>query len=529
MPIWRGIETQRVSSRRFAGLVPDCVGKRSRPGVVLVKRSCVMLLVVGLVAGLFAAVASAALAADAPTSVIVSNGKIAFTGDGPYPLKYDVWVMDPDGSNPTRLQTQDRLEKWPSWSPDGTQIAHEASIPMALMYGWLGVMDETGNALQEIWGGEGIRSRPAWSPDGGSIVISWGYGDSNRVIKIPLDGTLETTLVDHDSRVGSWSPDGSRIALSSKAFGLSTWQIVLIDPDGTNPSILTPGGVGGLVGSYAPAWSPDGTRIAFGGVGLATVEDIWIMNADGSSKSVLAANGRNPEWSPDGTMILFERDGAPYVVPAGGGAATVLPNWTLPAGLTSAGQFDWQPVFETIPPTDTFVDDDSSVFEADIEWMAAEGITKGCNPPANDWFCPDAVVTRGQMAAFLVRALGLTERLNDPFVDDDGSIFEADIERLAAAGITKGCSPPVNDRFCPDGKVTREQMAAFLVRALGYTDDGGGNLFIDDDDSIFEADIDRLGTVGVTRGCNPPTNDRFCPTGNVTRGQMAAFLHRALG
>ena len=176
-----------------------------------------------------------------------------------------------------------------------------------------------------------------------------------------------------------------------------------------------------------------------------------------------------------------------------------------------------------------FSDDDASVFESDIEWMAVEGITKGCNPPTNDHFCPDGVVTRGQMAAFLVRALGLTDRLDDPFADDDASIFEADVERLVAAGITKGCNPPTNDRFCPDGKVTRGQMAAFLVRALAYSDDGGGDLFVDDDESIFEADIDRLGTAGVTKGCNPPANDRFCPDGYVTRGQMAAFLHRALG
>jgi hypothetical protein len=71
-------------------------------------------------------------------------------------------------------------------------------------------------------------------------------------------------------------------------------------------------------------------------------------------------------------------------------------------------------------------------------------------------------------------------------------------------------------------------MAAFLVRALGYTDDGGGDLFVDDDDSSFEGDIDRLGTAGVTRGCNPPANTRFCPDDFVTRGQMAAFLFRVL-
>ncbi len=186
-------------------------------------------------------------------------------------------------------------------------------------------------------------------------------------------------------------------------------------------------------------------------------------------------------------------------------------------------------VCDTGEPTDWFIDDNDSVFESDINWMAEEGITRGCNPPVNDRYCPDANVTREQMAAFLVRSLGLTERLDNPFTDDDGSIFEADIERLAAAGITRGCNPPANTRFCPDANVTREQMAAFLVRALGYTDNGGGDLFIDDDGSIFEDNIDRLGTAGVTRGCNPPVNDRFCPGANVTRGQMAAFLHRALG
>ncbi len=116
----------------------------------------------------------------------------------------------------------------------------------------------------------------------------------------------------------------------------------------------------------------------------------------------------------------------------------------------------------------------------------------------------------------------------DPFTDDDDSVFEADIEWLAAAGITRGCNPPVNDMFCPDQAVTRGQMAAFLVRAMGYTDDGGGDLFGDDDGSVFESDIDKLGTAGITRGCNPPVNDMFCPDQAVTRGQMAAFLHRAL-
>jgi hypothetical protein len=95
------------------------------------------------------------------------------------------------------------------------------------------------------------------------------------------------------------------------------------------------------------------------------------------------------------------------------------------------------------------------------------------------------------------------------FVDDNRMAEEGYIEAIAAIGVTRGCNPPANDRFCPGGTVTREQMAAFLVRALGYTDNGGGDLFVDDDNSIFEADIDRLGTAGVTKGCNPPVNDRY--------------------
>jgi hypothetical protein len=67
-----------------------------------------------------------------------------------------------------------------------------------------------------------------------------------------------------------------------------------------------------------------------------------------------------------------------------------------------------------------------------------------------------------------------------------------------------------------------------LTRALGYTDPGAGDWFVDDDGTIYEDAIDRLRFAEVTLGCNPPTNDRYCPSENVTRGQMAAFLRRAL-
>ncbi|HKX74852.1 MAG TPA: N-acetylmuramoyl-L-alanine amidase [Acidimicrobiia bacterium] len=181
-----------------------------------------------------------------------------------------------------------------------------------------------------------------------------------------------------------------------------------------------------------------------------------------------------------------------------------------------------------LPPGGTFVDDDGSVHEGNIEAIAAVDVTRGCNPPENDRFCPGDPVGRGQMTAFLDRALGLAPATVDPFTDDQGHLFEDSINRLAMAGITKGCNPPANDQFCPDRPMTRGEMAAMLARAFAYPSDDADR-FVDDDGHIFEPAIEAIAAAGVTLGCNPPVNDRFCPDALVTRGEMASFLVRALG
>jgi len=76
-------------------------------------------------------------------------------------------------------------------------------------------------------------------------------------------------------------------------------------------------------------------------------------------------------------------------------------------------------------------------------------------------YCPDRVVRRDEMAAFLARSLGLTPSATDGFADDDGSVFEGQIGAIADAGITVGCADGL---FCPDRPVLREEMAAFLAR-----------------------------------------------------------------
>ncbi len=166
----------------------------------------------------------------------------------------------------------------------------------------------------------------------------------------------------------------------------------------------------------------------------------------------------------------------------------------------------------------TFSDDDGNIHEANIEFIAALGITTGCGPSL---YCPSASVTRGQMAAFLKRALDLPATATDYFTDDDGTTFEDDINRLAASGITVGCTATT---FCPTATVTRGQMAAFLKRGfkLGATPT---DYFTDDDGTTFEDDINRLAASGITVGCTATT---FCPTAKIRRDQMASFLARAL-
>jgi hypothetical protein len=170
-------------------------------------------------------------------------------------------------------------------------------------------------------------------------------------------------------------------------------------------------------------------------------------------------------------------------------------------------------------PAAPFSDIAGSKFYEDIVWLAETGITSGCG---DGKFCPDGVVTRGQMATFLVRALNLPDSSVDHFTDDDGNRHEARINALASAGITAGCAP---GRFCPDGVVARDQMATFIVRALGLPP-SATDWFTDDNGNKHEARINAFAEAKITSGCG---SGRFCPSGAVTRGQMAAFLHRAFG
>jgi hypothetical protein len=186
-----------------------------------------------------------------------------------------------------------------------------------------------------------------------------------------------------------------------------------------------------------------------------------------------------------------------------------------PAGTASGATVDYAgPV-----PASPFNDTVGSPFYNDIMWLVDAGITSGCG---SGKFCPRSAVTREQMASFLVRGLKLPATSTDFFTDDDASAHRADINALAASKITGGCA---EGRFCPSRTVTREQMASFLVRALNLPTTSV-DFFADDAGSPHEADINRLAASGITGGCGTAS---FCPSASINREQMAAFLHRAIG
>ena len=170
------------------------------------------------------------------------------------------------------------------------------------------------------------------------------------------------------------------------------------------------------------------------------------------------------------------------------------------------------------PTTSGFTDLGTSIFIDDIEWLVEQGITSGCAPTL---FCPKNPVARGQMASFLQRAFDFPATSGDFFADDEASTHETAINRTRQAEVASGCATA---RYCPLSAVTRGQMASFLARALDLPP-ATGDHFSDDDGLTHEDAINRLADAGIASGCS---SGRFCPDRSVTREQMAAFLHRAL-
>ena len=217
-----------------------------------------------------------------------------------------------------------------------------------------------------------------------------------------------------------------------------------------------------------------------------------------------------------------------------GSTVTILVSGGCSITATQAGDPTYAAVSVTQSFTVWFADVASTDSDyAAINAMAQRGITAGCG---SNNFCPNLNVTRDEMAIFIVRAIygndNFTYTTTPYFTDVTPTTFGFKwIQKLKDMGITNGCTATT---YCPLTVVTRDQMAVFIIRArLGLAIAGPGPTFTYPSTPYFTDAtaasefafpwIQRMKLDAITNGCTATT---YCGTAAVTRGQMAIFIMR---
>ncbi|MEW5872165.1 MAG: DUF4352 domain-containing protein [Chloroflexota bacterium] len=210
------------------------------------------------------------LVPTATPGLIVSDlGRIAFVSNREG--NQDIYVMEPDGSNVTRLTVYKADETDPAWSPDGRKIAFTSN---RMIY----VMNADGSGIKALTTNESWAFSPAWSPDGKYIAYAMGIFGNNDIYVMKADGSGVRNLTKHtyNDFAPAWSPDGNKIAFTTNRRGRSL-EIFVMDANGANLKNIT----NNEGEDSEPAWSPDGNRIAFTSDRDGN-QELYLMNADGS-------------------------------------------------------------------------------------------------------------------------------------------------------------------------------------------------------------------------------------------------------
>jgi Tol biopolymer transport system component len=309
------------------------------PRSVIVLATLAVLTVLAAGAGLIVRAGGSGTSDLAPTGP-AANGLIAFNAEG------DIWVVNPDGSDPRRLTSGSAADHSASWSRDGTRLAYwsvdPAGSPATLI-----VMNADGTDPRAIFIDEQGRTpiRSDWSPDGKTLAFALcPERPCTDLFVVASDGSATMPVGDPTIRaeILTWSPDGQTLAFGG-TWGDEDLGVYLIGADGSDIRRITRFTSSEPPHFCCPSWSPDGgglvTHASIDGIDT----DIWVIPADGEGDGLNLtegpATGFLPSWSPDGEWVAFRDGETIFLVPASGGEVTTLGN---------AEDFTWSPDGEAL-------------------------------------------------------------------------------------------------------------------------------------------------------------------------------------
>jgi Tol biopolymer transport system component len=224
------------------------------------------------------------------------------------PSGFEIFMMNPDGSNEIQLTDNSTFDGHPTISHDGTMIAFFSKRENS--HGDLFIMNTDGSNVRRLTtDAADSPSYYSWSPDDSKIAFRDVRDGDAEIYTINPDGTGLKKLTDNgvDDIVASWSPDGDKIAFTRR-YGASNdqYDIFTMSPDGSNEVQVTNNS--NLYSSVS--YSPDGTKFVVTGRFSSNRTQVYVINIDGSNAVKLTDESdccavNNPHWSPDGSKIVL--------------------------------------------------------------------------------------------------------------------------------------------------------------------------------------------------------------------------------